>query len=102
MVAKVETNPEMNAKIVGLLRFSYSPTDHYAAQRIEELEAEVEAMRRVREAAKKAAPWLKRMANAAFNATGYAPVEEQGIEHELWAALRAWAEPEGQKEEAGC
>lgn len=53
MVAKVETNPEMNAKIVSLLRFSYNPTDHYAAQRIEELEAEVETTRRVVEVARR-------------------------------------------------
>ena len=92
MVTKVETNPEMDAKIVSLLRFSYDPVDLYAAVRIEELEARVEAVRRVREAARVAAPWLKRMADAAFNATGYAPVEEQGVEHELCDALRALGE----------
>ena len=34
----MHTYPEMNAKIVGLLRVSDSPVMLYAAQRIEELE----------------------------------------------------------------
>lgn len=36
---KVKTYPEMNKKIVGLLRISSEPIDLYAAQLIEELQA---------------------------------------------------------------
>lgn len=35
---EIHTYPEMNAKIVGILRVSDSPVMLYAAQRIEELE----------------------------------------------------------------
>ena len=38
----MKTNPEMNAKIVGILRTSDAPHCLYAAQRIEELEAIVD------------------------------------------------------------
>ena len=42
----IETYPEMNAKIVGLLRWvKDNPVMLYAAQRIEELEAEVEGLK---------------------------------------------------------
>lgn len=40
----IMTYPEMNAKIVGLLRISYDPVDLYAAARIEELEAALAAV----------------------------------------------------------
>ena len=42
----IETYPEMNVKIVGLLRWvKDNPVMLYAAQRIEELEAEVEGLK---------------------------------------------------------
>ena len=39
-----ETYPEMNTKIVGILRWGGDPMALYAAQRIEELEAEVKRL----------------------------------------------------------
>lgn len=43
----MNTYPEMNAKIVSLLRIDdKNPVDLYAAQRIEELELELEQMRK--------------------------------------------------------
>lgn len=47
------TYPEMNAKIVGILRIGDSQPDHYAAQRIEELEAELENAKRYKTALRK-------------------------------------------------
>ena len=41
---KPKTNPETNAQIVGILRTGNEPSQ-YAAQRIEELEAEVRQLR---------------------------------------------------------
>ena len=41
MSQQVKTYPEMNHLIVGILRLRGSPIELYAAQRIEELEAEV-------------------------------------------------------------
>ena len=38
---KIRTYPEMNEKILGILRLSEEPVQLYAAQRIEELEEEV-------------------------------------------------------------
>ena len=41
---EVRTYPEMNEKIVGILRIGDSPVDLYAAKRIEELEAELKSI----------------------------------------------------------
>jgi hypothetical protein len=43
--AVITTYPEMNAKIVGLLRLSDDPLKLYAAQRIEELKQMVELLK---------------------------------------------------------
>lgn len=45
----IETSPKANAKIVEILRISSNLLSLYAAQRIEELEAEVERLRRILE-----------------------------------------------------
>lgn len=42
----VTTYPEMNEKIVGILRISDDPMCQYAAQRIEELEQEVAKLKK--------------------------------------------------------
>lgn len=41
----MQTYPEMNGLIVGILRISDKPEVLYAAQRIEELEKELECLR---------------------------------------------------------
>lgn len=52
-VEKPKTYPEMNERIVGILRIGDSQPDHYAAQRIEELEAELEETKRYKTALRK-------------------------------------------------
>lgn len=45
----IKTYPEMNGRIKEILHLSGSPTDGYAAKRIEELEAESERYRKALE-----------------------------------------------------
>lgn len=50
----ITTYPEMNSKIVGLLRISENPTNIYAAQRIMELETKLAAAEHRAEVAERA------------------------------------------------
>ncbi len=44
-MSEIHTYPEMDAKLVKILRISENPTSLYAAQRIEELETENQRLR---------------------------------------------------------
>lgn len=75
-MAEIHTYPEMNEKIVGILRISDDPACLYAAQYIEELQKPVEERAKEYLRVKGRCPTCKRSSDVLNDGTTNCPIEK--------------------------